>query len=1009
MLLVSFCLMAQSGKEVKGKVLDKSSGETLIGVSVTVKGASSQGTITDLDGSFKLNVPDDNSMLEFNYVGYKTITILAQNNMIVELDVNALGLDEVVVVGYGTMRKSDLTGSLSSVKGADLNVLSTANVASALAGRSSGVQVTSSGSVDGSVKVRVRGIGTINNSDPLYVVDGFPTSDISHIAPSDIESMEVLKDASASAIYGSRGANGVILITTKKGTNTPTQISVNSYLGVRKASKYIDVLNAREYAHARIEAYENANVALDPNELAILNYSINNNLEGTDWQKEVLRTAVVQNYNISVIGGNDKAKYNLSTTYNDEEGILKNSFVEKLFIKLNTEYKFYKNVTFGSDISFVDHNMSSSDLSNMHGSALMLATRAAPVSPVFDQSGNWANTMNYDNNAVRVNELEKHKYRQGSRFVGNFNLNIDITKGLSFKSTFGADYAFGKNKNYLPVYFVSQQENNKQSSLEEERNKSFNWVWSNVVNYNVVINKVHSLGAMVGTEATYNNYDNIYAKAYDVSENSDMQFISAAKSNDYLANSFQGNSSIFSTFYRLNYSYQNRYLVTGTLRTDASSRFSKKERVGVFPSVSLGWNVKEESFLQKVDFMTQFKIRAGWGQVGNQSSTGIGDYLSQITNGLKYVLGGQVYEGRVPTALSNPNLKWEVAEQYNFGTDISLFDSKLQLTADYFIKDTKDMIVRAPVPGFVGATEPLDNVGTMRNKGFELSLNHQNKISDLEYNVGLNLSFIKNEVTHLGRSGAIHATVYQERLSNTSRTEVGREIAFYYGYKTDGVFNTQDELDAHSYLDNAGVQQAIQPNAKLGDVKYQDLNGNGRIDEGDLTYLGSYIPDFSGGFNLGAKYKNFTFSLFADFVVGNKIANMPTYDLGSSLVDKNITKDRYDNRWTEETPNNNAPRLTIASVYKENDFFSDRYIEDGSFLRIRNVQLGYYLPEKWMNKVKVRNARIYMSIDNLATFTKYSGFNPEIADQWGNVLAAGSDVGSTPLPRTISFGINVNF
>ena len=998
-----------SQETIKGRVIDKDTKEALIGASVVLESNSGVGTTTDVDGNFELVLPKKNEKIVVSYIGYISVTLVPQNNQVIEMSADALGLEEVVVVGYGTMKKSDMTGSVTSVKGADLNVLATSNVASALAGRAAGVQVVSSGSVDGTAKVRVRGVGTINNSDPLYVVDGFPTSDISHIAPSDIESMEVLKDASASAIYGSRGANGVIMITTKKGSNQPTKVSANIYMGFSTASKTLDVLDATEYAHARIEAYENAGIAMDVNERSILDYAIQSGGKGTDWQDEILRTAMVQNYSLSVMGGSEKARYNLSATYNSEEGILKNSFSDKLYVRFNNEYKFNNIFKFGSDIAFTNYERSNTDLSNMYGSALLLASRAAPVSPVYDQNGNWADNMASDNNAVRVNEMEKYKKTTGNRFVGNFFLNVDILKGLSFKTTFGVDYDISKYKYYLPEYYVSQQEQNALSQLEETRYHNLGWVWSNVLTYNLDLSSGHRLNAMVGTEATYNSSEMLFARAYDVDENADMQYISAAKSDDYVADSSQEKSTIFSTFLRLNYSYMNRYLLTATIRSDASSRFAKENRVGYFPSVSAGWNIREEKFMQNVDFLSQLKLRAGWGQVGNQASAGIGDYLSTITNGLRYVVGGEVQEGRIPTVLSNPNLKWEIAEQWNVGVDVGFFNGKLSLTADYFVKNTKDMIVRTPVPMYVGADDPLDNIGSMRNKGFEFTLNHVNKIGDLDYNVSLNMSFIRNKVTSLGRSGAITATVYDTRLSNTSRTEVGREIAYYYGYQTDGIFNTAEELAAHSYVDENGVTQAIQPNAQVGDVKYKDLDGDGSIGEGDLTYLGSYMPDFTGGFNLGLAYKGFDFSLFADFSYGAEIANMTTYDLKSSLVTKNILKSYYNNRWTEETPYNNEPRLTASEMYRENTQFSDRYVEDASFLRIRNVQLGYSFPSKWLDNIKIDRARIYVSIDNLATITGYSGYNPEIADQYGNVLAAGCDVGGTPLPRTFTVGLNVNF
>ena len=1004
--VIASCAFAQGSVKIRGTVVDKETHEPLIGVTIVLQSSASVGTVTNVDGVFEMNIPNLNEKLKVSSVGYKTMVVSAATDLRIELISDSELLDEVVVVGYGTMKKSDLTGSVSSIKSEDLNAIVTPNIQSSMAGRAAGVQVISSGSVDGDVKVRVRGIGTINNSDPLYVVDGFPTSDISYLASSDIASMEILKDAASAAIYGSRSANGVILITTNKGADHPTKVNVNIYGGISQISKTLDVLDAATYSKARIEAYKGMN--MDPSEMAILNYAITSNAKGTDWQKEVLRTGTVQNYNVNVVGGSEKVKYNLSTTYNSNEGVLKNAFVDKFFVRLNTEYKLSKAVQFGADLSFVDTQSSMSDLSNMYAATLMLAARSAPVSPVYDQFGNWQSNMSRDSNPVRKSEHTKYdKYGQ-NHFVGNFYLNANLWKGLSFRSTFGVDYSLRKQSNYIPTYNVSPQEAITTSQLTEYRNNNLDWVWSNVLTYDFTIKKVHHITAMLGTEATYNSYNGIQATAYDVAENEDMRYISAAKSNDYFADSSQGSSSIFSTFLRLNYSLMNRYLLTATVRSDVSSRFSKDNRQGIFPSVAVGWNIKEESFLQDVDFISQLKLRAGWGTVGNQASTGVSDYLATIANGKKYILGGQVVEGRIPEYLSNPQLKWEVAEQTNVGIDFGLWNNKLNFVLDYFIKDTKDMIVRAPIPDYMGALAPLDNVGSMRNQGFEITVNHNNEIGKVKYNVGLNLSFITNEVTSLGRSTPIYKTLF-DRLPSTSKTDVGHPLASYWGYQTDGVFNTQDELDAYVHTNADGTITKIQPTAELGDVKYVDRNGDGAIDEKDQTYLGNYIPTFTGGFNLGLEYKNFTFSLFTDFSYGNEIANMNLFHLQSPLMGANILQSYYDNRWTPETPENSQPRLTASTQSGQNVLFSDRYIEDGSYLRIRNVQLGYNIPKKVLQKIHLDALKLYVSVDNLYTFTKYTGYNPEVSDQYGDPLTAGSDVGGSPLPRTMTIGLNLTF
>lgn len=997
-LLSAISVFAQDSR-IKGRVVDKETSEPLIGVTITLESSKSVGTITDLDGYFVINARAGSKLI-ISYVGYNELIVEAINGMEISLQAKTSILDEVVVVGYGTMKKSDLTGALSSVKGSDLTVLSGTNVASALGGRAAGLQVVSSGAVDGSVKVRVRGVGTINNSDPLYVVDGFPSGDISYIAPTDIESIEVLKDASATAIYGSRGANGVIMVTTKKGSKQKTTTTYSGVFGARSVSKYLDLLDAKEYASAIFEANAATGEKLTTEREALLMYALNNNKKGTDWQRELTRTGTVQSHNLSVLGGTEAMRYNLSGTYSMEEGTLKNSFVDKLFLKFNTDYNFSERLTFGADISFIDYIMSASELGNLYGASQALAIRANPASPIFDQDGNWEDIGGA--NPARVNEFEKYRKRKGNKLVGNFYLNIDLGKGLSFRSTFGSDYNFGTYRSYTPVYYVSQTERSDESSLYEDRSSGFSWSNSNVLNYQFLLHNHHQFNVMLGQEWSHSKWSSINATAYDVAENEDMRYFSAAKGTlSPTPGSAQGISRLLSYFARLNYSYDNKYLLTATIRRDGTSRFEKDYRVGYFPSVSLGWNAKEEPFMESIDVINQLKLRTGWGEVGNQSSTGLYDYLPLISNNIKYVLGDEVYEGRLPTRAPSIGLQWEVARQFNIGADLAFFNSKLTLNLDYYTKDTEKMIVTEPVPVFLGASSPMANVGTMNNKGFEITTSYENRISDFTYRAGFNISFLSNKVTSLGKSGALDRTSF-DRLGVTSRTEVGHQVAYYWGYKTDGIFNNQEELDAHKHNG-----QPIQPTAQLGDVKYIDYNKDGKIDDEDKIDLGSYIPDFTGGFNLGGEYKNFFLSVFADFVYGNKIANLNVYELRSGKYSTNILRDYYENRWTPETPNNNEQRLT--SDPGDNTRFSDRYIENGSFLRIRNLQFGYNLPVSLLQKAFLKETKIYLSIDNLATFTKYSGFNPEIGDQYGDPLKAGNDTGSTPLPRTISFGLNIKF
>lgn len=1005
-----FCSLAMFAQTftVKGKVLDKGNRETLPGASVLVEGTTT-GVTTDIDGNFQLNVPDKNKKIVVSFVGFKTQTLGVSENMTILLESDAQALDEVVVVGYGTMRKSDLTGSVSRIDADKMKQLSTVDVAQSIQGRVAGVNVVSnSGEPGAGTKIRIRGVGTVNNSDPLFIVDGFPVSDISHVAPNDIESMEVLKDASATAIYGSRGANGVIMVKTKNGARgKKAVVSVNAYTSFSDVVKHIDVLNASEYAELKAESYANADRDLDQNSAAIFKYVQDNNLKGTDWQDEILRTGISQNYNINVTGGGEKNSYDIGATYSRENGTVKYTSMEKFMLHANNEYAFSDKVKLGVNLSYTNYTKSGNN-NDFYGGSLTSALKTDPISAAWDNYRDDFGEVYFTYGTNPARSVYENKYRTNGQHsvLGNAFLQIDdiLIKGLSFRAQFGERMAFGKNRNYSPVYYVSATQKRDKSSLSEQRAETFDWSTTEYLSYNNSFGK-HNVNMTLGFEAQKFKSNNIFLKVYDVPEDFNMQYISAAADKELFESSGDAShSALVSYFYRANYTYDNRYLFTATIRADGSSRF--KERWGYFPSFSAGWNLHQEKFFQEGKInkvMSQLKVRAGWGQVGNQSSAGYNDYVALMRNGYTYVFGGVPVDGAIQEMAANEELSWETAEQYNFGVDFGFFENKLTGNIDYFIRNTNDMILPTPIPMYAGMWRPRTNAGSIRNSGVEFTLNYGNTVKEFSYNVGFNMSFIKNEVINIGGGDPIYGGSVS-KVGNTTKTEVGRELGYFYGLQTDGIFHTQSELDAH--VDKDGKK--IQPSAGLGDVKFIDRNLDGKIDGDDRTYLGSAMPDVTFGLNANFAYKGFDLNLFLQGTLGNEIINGMYNTLHSSdMLEYSGSKDMM-NRWTEQNPYSNTPRVHAGDPNK-NTQFSDRYVENGSYLRLKNVQLGYTLPERLTRKIALFQLRFYVSADNLFTITKYSGFDPEVGDLNGDPLGAGIDLATYPVPRVLTVGLNLKF
>jgi len=1012
LLIGSVSFLFAQNRAVTGTVTDEK-GEGLPGATVLVKGTT-VGTSTGVDGSFSLNLPANAKVLVISSVGAQSteVQIGAQTTFNVSLKNDVKALDEVVVVGYGTVRKSDVTGSVATIKSEQLTQIATPNVTQAIQGRVAGVDVSSNGGdPGGATRIRIRGVGTINNSDPLYVVDGFQTNDISFLAPGDVASMEILKDASATAIYGSRGANGVVLITTKRGKSGKAKFLFDSYMGVQQAWKHEDLLNAGQYAALRLEAFANDGVAIDPtnSQMQRLLDAKNNNLKGTDWQNEVLRTGAIRNYSLNVLGGTDAARYSITGTYFDQEGILKNTGLKKYFVRFNNDYTLAPWLTAGLSAAF-SHSDRTATTNDLYSGVLTTALRVDPLTPAWNSAtNNWGRAdISYENNPARA--VSEQAGNKGYYDVLNTNAYAEATflKHFKFRSQFGVNYSNTHNKNYLPQFYIDNVEQRANSSLTELRAQQTQWVASNYLTYTNDFGKDHHLTVLAGTEAQRNQYDGLQITAYNVPADTDLRYLSSSRNaTTYnLGQVLPSDESLLSFFGRANYNFKDRYLLTATLRYDGSSRFLASNRWGTFPSFAFGWNVMDEPFMQGIRGISNLKLRAGWGQVGNQNSAANYGYVTTLTGGNRYIIGGQTVEGFAATTASNPQLKWETATSTNVGIDAGFFNNALSLTADYFVKNTNDMIVRVPIPVFAGVGPPYVNAGSMQNNGIELALNYRNQTeSGFQYDFGVNFTHIKNRVTSLGGGSPIE-TADVSRVGNITRTEVGREIAYFYGLKTDGVFHNQAELEAYK---KDGV--AIQPNAQLGDVKFVDLNGDGVIDDKDRTYLGSATPSFTYGFNANFAYKGFDLKLFFQGVQGAEIVNALGYFTHNSNGQWNSMASRLD-RWTPENPNSNEPRMTVADA-NQNYRFSDRYVENGSYLRLKNVTLGYTLPNKLVSKWRINNVRAYVSADNLLTFTKYTGLDPEVGDYGyngsSNPLAYGVDVGTYPQPRTARVGLTVNF
>lgn len=987
----------QQAKTVTGTVTDVS-GEPIIGANIRIKGTTT-GTITDIDGNFSIEA-EPQSVIEVSYIGYLTQETVINNQKSIRflLKEDTKTLDEVVVIGYGVQKKADLTGSVANINTEKLNTQSNANIGQALQGKIAGVDIVSQGGAPGSgTRIMVRGIGTLNNASPLYIVDGMYMNSIDHINPNDIASIDVLKDASSAAIYGSRAANGVIIVTTKEGSNTEGKpiIDLSVNLGISTASKFLDMLDAKGWAEVTTIARQAiGKPALDmATDLA--------NKPDNDWQDIMFRPALMQNYNLSVKGGGKYSTYYTGLGYFNQDGIVKGTNYQRYNIQSKNDYK--RGIFSAGTNLIISFSHDKPLHQELRGGMIGTILQSVPTLEKYDDTreggygGTYGDVVNIPHPLAIIDDNIMDRYNENVKIFANLYAQIELFKGLKYKLNLTPDFSFERYKNYLNKYDFGLATNSITQLTERQRRRR-NILVENLLTFDRTFGE-HKISALAGY--TYQDSRFRHIQAYGEGLPQGLEEIDAATTN----RSNEGNSwrsVLTSILGRVFYSYQNKYLFTATIRRDGSSKFGKNNRYGYFPSFSLGWNVTEEKFMENVHWLDQLKLRGGYGVLGNQEIDNY-QYSSTITTGINYPDGnGGLLQGAFPKNFANPDIKWEETAMTNVGIDFMAFNNRLSLTADYYVKNTKDILLTVPIPiSSGGANDPIRNAGKIRNNGFEFNLGWMDQPNpDISYGINLIGSFNKNKVIAMGsESGSIKGGSTNQNIT-TSETKAGYPIGGYWLISTAGYFNSQEEVDAY-----AKDGKKIQPAAEPGDIKFVDANNDGVINDDDRVFQGSPFPDFTFALNGNMRYKNFDLSIGLQGVLGNKIYNATRQTLEDVTKGSNFLASCLD-YWTPENKNASHPRLTWDDPNRNTRAESDRYLENGSYLRLRSVQLGYTFPQTWF-KGAIQHARVYINAENLFTITSYSGYSPDVnAD---NANYRGFDNFIYPTNRTFMLGLNVTF
>lgn len=987
----------QQAKTVTGTVTDVS-GEPIIGANIRIKGTTT-GTITDIDGNFSIEAKPQ-SVIEVSYIGYLTQETVINNQKSIRflLKEDTKTLDEVVVIGYGVQKKADLTGSVANINTEKLNTQSNANIGQALQGKIAGVDIVSQGGAPGSgIRIMVRGIGTLNNASPLYIVDGMYMNSIDHINPNDIASIDVLKDASSAAIYGSRAANGVIIVTTKEGSNTEGKpiIDLSVNLGISTASKFLDMLDAKGWAEVTTIARQAiGKPALDmATDLA--------NKPDNDWQDIMFRPALMQNYNLAVKGGGKYSTYYTGLGYFNQDGIVKGTNYQRYNIQSKNDYK--RGIFSAGTNLIISFSHDKPLHQELRGGMIGTILQSVPTLEKYDDTreggygGTYGDVVNIPHPLAIIDDNIMDRYNENVKIFANLYAQIELFKGLKYKLNLTPDFSFERYKNYLNKYDFGLATNSITQLTERQRRRR-NILVENLLTFDRTFGE-HKISALAGY--TYQDSRFRHIQAYGEGLPQGLEEIDAATTN----RSNEGNSwrsVLTSILGRVFYSYQNKYLFTATIRRDGSSKFGKNNRYGYFPSFSLGWNVAEEKFMENVHWLDQLKLRGGYGVLGNQEIDNY-QYSSTITTGINYPDGnGGLLQGAFPKNFANPDIKWEETAMTNVGIDFMAFNNRLSLTADYYVKNTKDILLTVPIPiSSGGANDPIRNAGKIRNNGFEFNLGWMDQPNpDISYGINLIGSFNKNKVIAMGsESGSIKGGSTNQNIT-TSETKAGYPIGGYWLISTAGYFNSQEEVDAY-----AKDGKKIQPAAEPGDIKFVDANNDGVINDDDRVFQGSPFPDFTFALNGNMRYKNFDLSIGLQGVLGNKIYNATRQTLEDVTKGSNFLASCLD-YWTPENKNASHPRLTWDDPNRNTRAESDRYLENGSYLRLRSVQLGYTFPQTWF-KGAIQHARVYINAENLFTITSYSGYSPDVnAD---NANYRGFDNFIYPTNRTFMLGLNVTF
>lgn len=1015
-LLSSKMLLAQQ-HTVTGNITDET-GFGMPGVTILEVGTLN-GSITDLDGNFTIAVASPNATLEISYVGYESqsIPLEGRSNIEVSIKPSLEILDEIVVIGYGTQKKKVVTGSIASVGAEEITATPALRVEQALQGRTAGVQVTNqSGQPGEQPTIRIRGAGTTGNADPIYVVDGMVVGGIDYLNPGDIESIDVLKDAASAAIYGARAANGVVLITTKKGKAGTMNVTYSGYYGIQNVAKKIEMLGAEDYRMLMNEGARNAGLSepFDLNEIPRHN---------TNWQDLLfVKDAPMTNHEISVLGGTEKSTYASSISYFSQQGIIggEKSQFDRITARLNTTHQVNDKFRFGNNLSYshiIRRGIGSNESFN---GAYSGALNMDPLTPLYEDDPDLLAQPPYSNEPVLSNadgriygisryvgaevvnplallEIQTAETRV-DKVVGNIFGELEVIEGLKFNSSLGIDLAFVMNDGYRPLFFLNGAQNNTdKTSVFKQIDRYFTWQWENTASYTRSIGD-HNFSLLVGTSARKFNYEDLYGFNAKVPlTDPDNVYLNMAQDTVWVANGGATHSSLLSTFGRLTYDYQSRYSLTAILRRDGSSKFGPNNRYGVFPSVGLSWIISEEGFFPNLGPIDLVKIRTSYGINGNEE---IGDYqfISTLDKSRGYIFGGGRIIGASPSYIENADIRWEQSEQFNVALDISGYDNRLTASVDYYIKTTKDLLEVIPIPGHVGNDPPFANVGSVQNKGVEINLNWRNFENLIKYSVGMNATYNQNKMTYIGNEEKVLPGASWAIAGMVTRAEEGLPIGYFWGYQTDGIFQNTNEVFAH--INSEG--KPLQPNAKPGDVRFVDVNRDGKIDADDRTMIGNPTPDWTYGINANFEYKQFDLSFLFIGAYGHDIFN------GAQRQDLRYTNRPVSalDRWTEEGSTNDIPRYTWADV-NNNYRVSDLYIEDGSYIRLKNIQLGYTLHRSILNRIGATNWRFYISAENLLTITGYSGPDPEIGAR--SSFDIGIDRGVYPQARTFRLGTSITF